>query len=141
MTRLTRDEQYTLMTFFTIFRSPLMFGGDLPGNDAFTLSLLTNAEVLKMHRESTGVRQLFCEGGKIAVTSYNPNGNETYLALFNIDNGRELTIEVNLRDIGLDGVCEVIDMWSGESLGLARPLFSRILKPHACKLYKFTVPR
>ena len=47
MTRLTKDEQYTLMSFFTIFRSPLMFGGDLPSNDPFTLSLLTNKEVLK----------------------------------------------------------------------------------------------
>ena len=46
MTRLTKDEQYSLMTLFTIFRSPLMFGGDLPSNDAFTLSLLTNKSVL-----------------------------------------------------------------------------------------------
>ena len=51
MTRLTRDEQYTLMTLFAIFKSPLMFGGDLPSNDDFTLSLLTNREVLKMHEE------------------------------------------------------------------------------------------
>lgn len=33
MSRLTPDEQYTLMTLFTIFKSPLMFGGDLPSND------------------------------------------------------------------------------------------------------------
>ncbi|MDR0765514.1 MAG: glycoside hydrolase family 27 protein, partial [Odoribacteraceae bacterium] len=32
--RLSRDEQRSLMTFFSIFRSPLMFGGDLPSNDA-----------------------------------------------------------------------------------------------------------
>ena len=51
MSRLTKDEQYTLMNLFTIFKSPLMFGGDLPSNDAFTLSLLTNKNVLKMHRD------------------------------------------------------------------------------------------
>ena len=31
MTRFTRDEQVTLMTLWTISRSPLMFGGHLPG--------------------------------------------------------------------------------------------------------------
>ena len=56
MTRLTSDEQYSLMTLFTIFKSPLMFGGDLPSNDEFTLSLLTNEDVLKMHRESIDVK-------------------------------------------------------------------------------------
>jgi hypothetical protein len=68
MTRLTPDEQYSLMSFFAIFRSPLMFGGDLPSNDPFTLSLLTNQEVLKMHKESTNVHQLFQQDGKLAVT-------------------------------------------------------------------------
>ncbi|MDR1274365.1 MAG: glycoside hydrolase family 27 protein [Odoribacteraceae bacterium] len=138
MTRLTRDEQYALMTFFTIFRSPLMFGGDLPGNDAFTLSLLTNEEVLKMHREGTGVRQLFREEGKIAVTSRNPNTNEVYLALFNMDDAKELTIDVTLQELGLTGSHEVVDLWSGEKTDAASGLFSRTLKPHACGLYKFT---
>ena len=48
LTGFTKDEQYTLMTLFAIFRSPLMFGGDLPGNDKFTLSLLTNRDVLEV---------------------------------------------------------------------------------------------
>ena len=37
MTRFTRDEQRTLMSLWSIAQSPLMFGGDLPGNDDFTL--------------------------------------------------------------------------------------------------------
>ncbi|MDR3184820.1 MAG: glycoside hydrolase family 127 protein [Prevotellaceae bacterium] len=89
MTRLTKDEQYSLMTFFTIFRSPPMFGGDLPGNDEFTLSLLTNREVLRMHRESAGVRQLFQQGGKVAIMSRNSVTEEIYLAVFNISDHPE----------------------------------------------------
>ena len=64
--RFTRDEQYTLMTLWSIFRSPLMFGGDLPSTDAFTLSLLTNKNVLAMHRRSTRNRQLFRHGDLVA---------------------------------------------------------------------------
>lgn len=48
-----------------------MFGGDLPSNDDFTLSLLTNEEVLRMHRESTEVTQLFQNEEKVAITSRN----------------------------------------------------------------------
>jgi hypothetical protein len=34
------------MSLWSIARSPLMFGGDLPSNDDFTESLITNDEVL-----------------------------------------------------------------------------------------------
>ena len=33
-----------LMTLWSIFRSPLMFGGDLPTSNAETIALLTNPE-------------------------------------------------------------------------------------------------
>ncbi|WP_346860751.1 glycoside hydrolase family 27 protein [uncultured Draconibacterium sp.] len=136
MTRLTPDEQYTLMTLFTIFRSPLMFGGDLPSNDAFTLSLLTNKEVLKMHSESTGVKQLFQEDGKVAITSSNPNNGDVYLALFNIsDDEAPLQLSVSLNDLGIEGECTVTNMWTGENVGNFAGEFSRDLAAHASGLY------
>jgi hypothetical protein len=140
--RLTRDEQYTLMTFFTIFRSPLMFGGDLPSLDKFTLSLLTNKEVLKMHRQATDVRQLFQENGKVAIVSRNPETNERYLALFNLSDNREsLEISVALSDLGIVSKAKAIDMWTGKSLGNIEKTFSAVLAPHACGLYKFSEKR
>lgn len=136
MTRLNPEEQYSLMTLFTIFRSPLMFGGDLPGNDDFTLSLLTNKEVLKMHRESANVRQLFRKNDQIAITSHNPNTNEVYLAVFNINDEKSTDIEVNLEDLGLNGDCKVMNMWTGEELGIFSNVFVQSVKPHASGLYK-----
>jgi alpha-galactosidase len=115
MTRLTKDEQYSLMTLFTIFRSPLMFGGDLPSNDAFTLSLLTNKSVLQMHREGSEVRQLFQKDGRVAITSKNSKSGAVYLALFNIsDDEGQLDINVDLNDLNLgDKNVAVTDLWSG----------------------------
>lgn len=136
MTKLTRDEQYVLMTFFTIFRSPLMFGGDLPSNDAFTLSLLTNKEVLKMHRESTCVRQLFQDSDKVAITSRNPVTNEVYLALFNISDKKSMDISVALEDLGLQGEVKVMNMWTGEDMGTTLDKFSQSFEPHVSGLYK-----
>jgi len=140
MTRLTKDEQYLLMNFFTIFKSPLMFGGDLPSNDAFTLSLLTNDEVLKMHREGTGVRQLFQKDGKIAVTSKNEKDGSVYLALFNVSDA-ETEVSVPLTDIGLTAKAKITDMWTGKTnpeTGAATANVSAKLKPHASVLYKLT---
>nr|WP_321353962.1 glycoside hydrolase family 27 protein [uncultured Draconibacterium sp.] len=137
MTRLTPDEQYSFMTLFTIFKSPLMFGGDLPSNDDFTLSLLTNEEVLKMHRESTDVKQLFQDENKVGITSRNPNTGEIYLALFNISDGEEpLNVGVELSKLGIDGECSAINMWTGEELGIFSGDISKDLAPHQSILLK-----
>ena len=79
----TKDEQYTLMTLFSIFRSPLMFGGDLPGNDEFTLSLITNKDVLNVNQNSVNGKQLFRENDLIAWSADDPKTGDKYLALFN----------------------------------------------------------
>jgi hypothetical protein len=138
MSRLTPDEQYTLMTLFTIFRSPLMFGGDLPSNDEFTLSLLTNREVLKMHREGTDVRQVFRDGEKVAITSRNATSGEVYLALFNTSDEQAQDISVNLKDLGLNGEFQVVNLWTGESMNQVSGDFVQNIAPHASVLCKFS---
>lgn len=136
MTRLTSDEQYSLMTLFTIFKSPLMFGGDLPSNDSFTLSLLTNEKVLKMHKESIYVHELFQDKEKVAITSKNPNTGEAYVAIFNISNNNEpLKIEINLKDLGISEQCTVQDLWTGREMGKFEGTFTQTLKAHSSGLY------
>jgi alpha-galactosidase len=83
MTAFTKDEQYTLMTLFAIFRSPLMFGGDLPGNDSFTSSLITNKDVLNVNQNSINGKQLFRENDLLAWTADDPKTGDKYLAFFN----------------------------------------------------------
>jgi alpha-galactosidase len=82
-TAFTKDEQYTLMSLFSIFRSPLMFGGDLPSNDDFTLSLITNKDVLYVNQHSANGKQLFREGDKIAWSADDPKNGDKFVALFN----------------------------------------------------------
>jgi len=79
----TKDEQYTLMTLFSIFKSPLMFGGDLPSNDEFTLSLITNKDVLNVNQHSINGKQLFRENDLIAWAADDPRTGDKFLALFN----------------------------------------------------------
>lgn len=135
MTALSKDEQYTLMTLFTIFRSPLFFGGDLPSNDDFTLSLLSNKAVLKMHAESSDVHELFRDEEKIAITSVNKNTEESYLAVFNISDESVQQIEVRLSDMGFIGEVVITNMWTGEEVGTFKELFTQELAPHASVLF------
>lgn len=85
MTGFSQKEQITLMNLWAIFRSPLMFGGDLPSNDAFTLSLLTNDEVLSVNQHSAGNKQLKELNGLIVWTAEVPDSKDKYVALFNTD--------------------------------------------------------
>ncbi|MEJ2614300.1 MAG: NPCBM/NEW2 domain-containing protein [Ignavibacteriaceae bacterium] len=82
MSMFTRDEQYTLMSLFLICRSPLMFGGNLPDNDKFTLNLITNEDALNVLNKSKNNRLLFNHNGKIAWAADALNINDKYVALF-----------------------------------------------------------
>ncbi|MFT3680231.1 MAG: NPCBM/NEW2 domain-containing protein [Ferruginibacter sp.] len=92
MSNFTADEQQTLMTLWTIFRSPLMFGGDLPGNDSFTNALLTNRHVLKVLKNSKNNRQLFRTANTAAWTADDKTTGDKYLAVFNIAD-QEMAVE------------------------------------------------
>jgi len=83
-THFTRDEHYTLMTLWSIGRSPLIFGGNLPKNDAFTLSLLVNDEVIAVNQNSVNNRQLFNTNHQVAWVADVPGTKDKYVAVFNL---------------------------------------------------------
>lgn len=140
MTRLTKDEQYTLMTLFSISRSPLMFGGDLPSMDPFTYSLLTNKDVLKMHRESTGTRLVSDNGGKIVVTSHNPSTKDVYVALFNANDSGAAGVQVSAKELGCKRIVKITDMWTGKTeTVVSNTLLKLSLAPHSSRLLKLQV--
>jgi hypothetical protein len=117
-TRFTKDEQVTLLTLWAIFRSPLMFGGDLPSNDAWTLSLITNREILSVNQYSLNNRELFNRGSQIAWLADVPKSKEKYVARFNLGEGAT-EIRVGCREIGLQtDRCQVRDVWQGTDLGV-----------------------
>jgi hypothetical protein len=82
-TLFTQDEQYTLMSLWTMFKSPLMFGGNLPDNDAFTDQLLTNDEVIFMHKTSVDNQVWFDGEDGISWIANDPSEGDKYVALFN----------------------------------------------------------
>jgi alpha-galactosidase len=135
LSRLTHDEQITLMTLWSIFRSPLMMGGDLPTLDSFTLSLLTNQEVLAVDQHSSGNHLLFTHGDQIAWFADVPGTKQKYVALFNLGESPE-EVAVTWRQLGIAGKLPVRDLWKKENLGSFDTQFSARIDPHGAGLYR-----
>ena len=139
---LTRDEQRTVMTLWTIARCPLMFGGHLPASDDWTLSLITNEEVIAVNQRSRGNRQLFNANGLVAWVAGSEDEGARYLAVFNAaDRGEKdaaagLGISVRLSDLGFPGPCEIRDLWAKKDLGSLAGEFAPVIPWHGAGLYR-----
>ena len=141
-THFTQDEQYTLMTLWSIFRSPLMMGGYLPKTDDFTLSLLTNPQVIAVDQHSANGHQLFRRGDEIAWVADVPHSNAKYLAVFNAADkplGTEATtakVNVSLSDLGFSWACKIDDLWKKQSAGPVTGDFAPEIAFHGAGLYR-----
>jgi len=138
MTGFTKPEQYTLMNLWAMFRSPLMFGGDLPTNDEFTLSLLTNDEVLAVNQNSAKNKQLKAENGLIVWTADVPGTEDKYVAFFNINDAGTSEISVTPAELGITGNYTAKDLWSKEDKGSVADKFTASVEPHASVLVRFS---
>jgi len=136
-TKFTEDEQITMMSLWSIFRSPLIIGGDMTGFDDFTMSLLTNENILRMHRNARHSHQVWrkSENGNeyILWTAANADGG-SFAALFNAGD-HEGEIIVNLSDIEIYSSDVIVtELWSGERLEIKMvdgdPAVSANTKPH-----------
>lgn len=135
-TLFTRDEQVTMMTLWCIFRSPLMFGGELQDNDDWTLSLLTNEEVLRVLQHSHGGRQLLREDPIVLWTAADEDESKgSYAALFNLGD-TEIRYLLTIADLGLSGTCSIRDLWLRQDLGRAVPSLEVRIPPHGSRLFR-----
>jgi hypothetical protein len=134
-TKFTPAEQRTLMTLWSIARSPLIMGGDLRHLDAPTLALLTNPEVLAVNQASTDNQPHFVEDGMRVWTARSAKGVGRYLALFNTtDKQREIGID--FRWLTIPSTVHVRDLWQRKDIGSANRRFAATLPPHGAGLYR-----
>jgi len=134
-TRFTPDEQQTVMTLWSIFRSPLIFGGDLPSADSATLALLTNREVLEIDQNSSNNRQILERGNLRAWLADAPGSQDKFAAVFNLGDAAQ-TIHLNWTELGMQmATLAVRDLWQHKNLGRQKNL-DVTLRPHASALYR-----
>lgn len=133
-TRFTKDEQMTLMTLWCIFRSPLMMGGELRDNDEWTLSLLTNPEVLRVLNHSRSGRQVMRSDNYIVWVANDEDGSK-YIAIFNT-RVVEVKIELQLDKIDLTNKYTMHDCWKRADVGTAKGYIHTVVPSHGVKLFK-----
>jgi alpha-galactosidase len=138
--KFTPDEQQTVMTLWSIFRSPLMFGGDLPSNDAATTALITNEEVLEVNQHSHGGHQALDRGNLRVWVADGAQPGAKYVALFNLGQAAA-DFSVAWREVGISShEMDARDLWAHKSLKSLRGLHVN-LHAHASALYKLTISK
>jgi len=136
-TKFTPDEQQTLITLWCIFRSPLIFGGDLPSNDASTTALITNEEVLAVDQHSANGHEQFADQNIRVWVADIPGSSDRYLAVFNIGD-KPADLHLNWSRLAIPGTsARVRDLWRRTMLGTQKAVDAK-LSPHASLLYRIS---
>ena len=137
-TKFTENEQITMLTLWSIFRSPLMIGGEMTGFDEFTMSLLTNENILKMHKNARHSHQVWrreVNGNEFILwTAANSEGGG-YFALFNAGDS-DGGVKLDLSDLEAADSLSCTELWSGEKAVFDG--FAEINVPsHGAKAFRF----
>src|SRR5664279_315177 len=130
LTPLTPNEQYTHVSLWSLVAAPLIFSGDITRLDDFTLSLLTNDEIIEVDQDALGkpgfrvskvgdaevwIRQM--EDGSHAVGLFNRSRNE-------------IAITASWKDLDISGKQKVRDLWRQKELGEFKDKFTSIVPAH-----------
>lgn len=151
-TLLTPDEQYAHVSLWSILSAPLLLGCDMERLDDFTLSLLTNREVIAVDQDelcAPAVKKVVENGqiwhkpladGSVAVGCFNM---DPYFVLWDQDDAEAMQLRtygftVNPSDFGLDGPVLVRDLWRNADMHTADGAFEVEVPYHGVKFLKLT---
>lgn len=131
-TAFTREEQRTMMSLWCMMRSPLMIGAEMTRNDDFTLSLLTNEELLRIEKESWCAHPLKTTEEESVWVAPHRDGDGYWCALFNLSDA-EREIRICGRELERNWT-EAKEIWSGKMLRGGGDL-SAALRPHDAAVF------
>jgi hypothetical protein len=133
-TRLTHDEQRTLLTLWSIFRSPLIIGGNLVLCDDWTQSALSNAELIGVDQHSNGSHAVISTDKAAVWLSTPESGDGAFVAVFNLD-ATPQSFHYSWKDLGLKRAnYNLRDLWEHEDLGSKESVEIK-LPPHGSAIY------
>src|SRR5665213_1418187 len=135
-TRLTHDEQRTMLTLWSMMRSPLILGANLTQLDAWTLALVTNRDVIEIDQHSHGGRQVE-HTGDLIVWRAEKDARTSYLAVFNVGE-KPLVVDRALKDFGFaEKGYRARNLWDSGSVSAVDRVDATVA-PHGCLLLELT---
>lgn len=115
--RLSPNEQMTHLALWSLLASPLLLGCDLSQMDPFTLSLLTNDEVLDVNQDPLG-RQAGRRSQEGLLETWAKEMSDGTVAAGLFNRGlEEATVTAKWSDLGITGRLAVRDLWRSRDLG------------------------
>ena len=134
MTSLTADEQYTQMSMWCLQSNPLLLSCYIDQLDDFTLSLLTNDEVIEVNQDPAGRPVQRVVKSQDLEVWYKPmEDGSVAVGLFNRGD-KEADIQVTWADLGRQGRHKVRDLWRQKDLGSHAESFNAMVNAHGVVL-------
>jgi len=136
--RLTPDEQYTHISLWCLLSAPLLIGCPIEQMDDFTVSLLTNDEVLDINQDPLGMqaRRISSESGRQVWVKKLHDGSLA-VGLFNTHLFSQ-TVSVDWRQLEISGPRTVRDLWRQKDQGRFDASFSAEVPAHGVKLIRLS---
>jgi len=135
-TRFTHDEQRTLMSLWSLASSPLILGCNLSDLDDWTLSLLTNDEVLAIDQDALGLAaKRGSQTGGLEVWVKDLKDGSKAMGLFNRSDA-DAQITAKWSDAGLSGNQKVRDVWEQKDLDAAADQITLPVPKHGVVLLR-----
>lgn len=137
-TRFTKDEQVMLMSLWALAPSPLMLGNNLPDTDEWTLSLLTNDEVIDVNQDPLGnPARRMAQTNSVEIWVKGLKNGSKAVGLFNRGSAtQDVTLDWN--EAGLTGQQNLRDLWSHKNLGMFKTMYSILVPSHGAVLLRAT---
>ncbi len=138
-THLTPDEQYTHISLWCLWGSPMIIGTPIERLDPFTLSLLSNDEVLEVNQDPLGVqgKRTAARGGEAVVKPLADGAQAVGL----LNPGTEpAQVTIAWSTLGLKGTQRVRDLWRQRDLGVHAEEFTAEVRPHGVVLVRLSNP-
>lgn len=135
-TMLTPDEQYTHVSLWCLWSAPLFIGSPVEKLDKFTISLLSNDEVLEVDQDPLGcqAKRVYIKGDAEAWSKIMDDGSHA-VGLFNRSDSL-MRIEVPWDSLGINGRQRVRDLWRQKDVGIYKDLFPADVRPHGVVLVR-----
>jgi alpha-galactosidase len=135
-TRLTRNEQITHISLWSLLAAPMLLGCDMAQLDKFTLNLLCNDEVIAVNQDPLGkAATRRAADGKLEVWARPLEDGTMAVGLFNRGRGLQ-KITVQWSDIGLSGKQPVRDLWLKKDVGAFSDSYTHEVRGHAAAMVK-----
>lgn len=137
-TPFTPNEQYTQVSMWCLLAAPLILSGDITTLDPFTLSLLTNDEVLGVDQDAlVKAAHRAAKVGETEVWARPLEDGGMAVGLFNL--GEEAQkVTVTWQDLGIGGFWSVRDLWRQKAVGYFSGSYSTLVGRHGVALIKLT---